>query len=428
MTHKFERLLVAEWRQYHKVDIEFHHKLTVITGANGVGKSGLLSMLTQHFGWQKDFLGTPSKVMVQGQPVFRTDMRCPWEESSHMYLVGSIVYAPSGAVPSQLVGSGQGVQYAVEIENQQRVFGTFIPSHRATPVFHYLQSVQLNSKDPNLAYREYQQTSIERVRGHHGESNVLRMKQALVSMVYFGTKTEFAEGSEPDLKNFRGFNDVLLKVLPPTLRFKNLSIRQTEVVLETGSGDFVLDAASGGILAIIDIAWQIYIYSLTDEVKIADSFVVVIDEPENHLHPSMQRALISDLINAFPKAQFIIATHSPFMVSSVKDSYVYVLKYEDIERKMEGDDLGGEIKVRSLVVSERLDVVNRAGSAGEILRDVLGVAVTVPLWVEDRLHGLLETYRKLEFNAENVLALKEEMTQLGFGELYPQALAELVGK
>src|ERR1700684_3254096 len=47
---------------------------------------------------------------------------------------------------------------------------------------------------------------------------------------------------------------------------------------------------------------------------------------ENHLHPSLQRSLFVKLVEAFPLTQFIIATHSPFIVSGLKDSNVYVLR------------------------------------------------------------------------------------------------------
>ena len=68
-------------------------------------------------------------------------------------------------------------------------------------------------------------------------------------------------------------------------------------------------------MTIIDLAWRLYMFS-----KMNPEFVVTIDEPEDHLHPIMQRTLMRRLLRTFPSAQFIIATHSPFMVASVKDS------------------------------------------------------------------------------------------------------------
>ncbi len=46
--------------------------------------------------------------------------------------------------------------------------------------------------------------------------------------------------------------------------------------------------------------------------------VVLIDEIDMHLHPKWQRTIISDLKNTFPKIQFIVTTHSPFIVQSLK--------------------------------------------------------------------------------------------------------------
>lgn len=144
------------------------------------------------------------------------------------------------------------------------------------------------------------------------------------------------------------------------------------MVLVTETGEFLIDASSGGIMTLVDIAWQIFLYSLR-----GGRFVVAFDEPENHLHPSMQRSIVPDLLRAFPQAQFIVATHSPFVVSSVKDSNVYVLAYR------EGEDV--ESQRRSNISSIKLDTANKAGSAAEILRDVLGVRVTIQEWVEENL-------------------------------------------
>lgn len=74
-------------------------------------------------------------------------------------------------------------------------------------------------------------------------------------------------------------------------------------------------------------------------VKYADSYdvqrscdlsnikgIVVIDEIELHLHPSMQADILPKLIDLFPKVQFIITTHSPLFLLGMdkvlgKDSY-----------------------------------------------------------------------------------------------------------
>jgi predicted ATP-binding protein involved in virulence len=152
------------------------------------------------------------------------------------------------------------------------------------------------------------------------------------------------------------------------------------------------------------------------------------DEPENHLHPSMQRSLLADLIEAFPNAQFIVATHSPFMVSSVRDSNVYVLKYVDESVDLSDEEYDHErskVKGRK-VLSQKLDTINRAGSANEILREVLGVSATVPEWVEDDLKKIVAEFRSLPISTETLNQMRTKLDKLGFGQMYPRAVSDLV--
>lgn len=62
--------------------------------------------------------------------------------------------------------------------------------------------------------------------------------------------------------------------------------------------------------------------------------VVFIDEIDAHLHVSLQRKIFSFLDKAFPRVQFIVTTHSPFVVSSVDDAVIY-----DLSRLEHVDDL-----------------------------------------------------------------------------------------
>lgn len=56
--------------------------------------------------------------------------------------------------------------------------------------------------------------------------------------------------------------------------------------------------------------------------------VILIDELDVHLHPRWQRQVGPSLRNCFPKLQFIITTHSPFIPQSADNYGLYVL-YED---------------------------------------------------------------------------------------------------
>lgn len=149
--------------------------------------------------------------------------------------------------------------------------------------------------------------------------------------------------------------------------------------------------------------------------------MVTIDEPENHLHPSMQRSILRRLSHAFPSAQFIVVTHSPFIVSSVKDSNVYVLKYTENRSIESSEFIGGQ------VTSLKLDLDGKAATANEILRDVLGVPVTLPEWAENELEVITNEFTGKPITAENLNAMRIALTDAGLSEYFPDALKKIAG-
>ncbi len=52
--------------------------------------------------------------------------------------------------------------------------------------------------------------------------------------------------------------------------------------------------------------------------------VVIIDEIEQHLHPKWQSKILPSLEKNFPQVQFIVATHSPLVVSSSEDDVLVI--------------------------------------------------------------------------------------------------------
>ena len=59
--------------------------------------------------------------------------------------------------------------------------------------------------------------------------------------------------------------------------------------------------------------------------------ILLIDELENHLHPTWQRRVIRALLDTFPRLQIFAATHSPFVVAGLKAGQVHILKRENGE-------------------------------------------------------------------------------------------------
>jgi hypothetical protein len=141
----------------------------------------------------------------------------------------------------------------------------------------------------------------------------------------------------------------------------------------------------------------------------------------------MQRSLLPNLLKAFPTVQFIVATHSPFMVSAVHDSLVYVLKYQDQEGQASSAEPEDPAAKRA-VISVKLDTVNKAGNASQILKEVLGVEATVPEWVEADLERITQNFRGREITPESLNELRGALSTLGYSHLYPSAVAKLLNR
>ncbi len=65
--------------------------------------------------------------------------------------------------------------------------------------------------------------------------------------------------------------------------------------------------------------------------------IVLIDEIELHLHPKWQRLVLPALKATFPNVQFIVTTHSPFIVQSLEKDEIINLQNDENSEGIEGD-------------------------------------------------------------------------------------------
>lgn len=85
--------------------------------------------------------------------------------------------------------------------------------------------------------------------------------------------------------------------------------------------------------------------------------VVLIDEIELHLHPQWQREVVEKLRRTFPHIQFILTSHSPFVMQSVHSGDELILL--DGQPLAELENKGVEEISRSLMGIDRPDVSER---------------------------------------------------------------------
>ena len=407
----FARLTLRDWQQFAEIDITFHPRATILTGSNGSGKTTILSFLAKHQGWQQFSLATPKNDLISKGLRYFSLFRNLGKDANADRSIGTLTYTDKSSA-TFLAPEAGAAQYQVEIRNQQHARFFYIPSHRQ--IFSYRRVAQINTirKERQTAFHEIQSNQMSRHAGNGVEPSSFIMKGTLLGWMIngYGVQSPTKTIMPPDplqIRNFEGFRDVLKLVLPQSLGFEDLEVRDYEIVFccNDGADDFLLETASGGISALIDIAWQIYMF----DTDAREPFAVVIDEVENHLHQSMQRTLLPNLLLAFPHAKFIVTTHSPLIVTSVEDANVYALRYDYSK------------KVRSFLLDFRSKVKN----AVDVLDEVLGVSTTIPTWAVAKLSHILEKHAASDPTSESLAALRAELGEAGLGRLFPDALGKI---
>lgn len=100
---------------------------------------------------------------------------------------------------------------------------------------------------------------------------------------------------------------------------------------------FKFTQLSDGFAAALDIVADL-IMKMQDDNSLTRDYqkegIVLIDEIETHLHLGLQKIIMPLLTRIFPNIQFIVTTHSPFVLNSMPDAVAY-----DLEHKGPIDDL-----------------------------------------------------------------------------------------
>ncbi len=166
-------------------------------------------------------------------------------------------------------------------------------------------------------------------------------------MVHLKTQQSYAR-NEGDLKNadriqkwFDRFVDALRILLDDdsvTLSFEYKGY--VFKIHQQGREPFGFDELSDGYSAVIYILSDL-ILRMDQNWLLGDSLseyntegIVLIDELETHLHIEMQKKILPFLTTFFPRIQFIVTTHSPYILNSISNAKAY-----DLEQCIELENL-----------------------------------------------------------------------------------------
>lgn len=131
--------------------------------------------------------------------------------------------------------------------------------------------------------------------------------------------------------------------------------------------------------------------------------VVLIDEVDMHLHPGWQQVVLQDLTAAFPKLQFIVTTHSPQVLSTVRRENIRII----------GPD------TNSNIIAAQPLAMTYGEPSGDVLHSVMMVDPQPPVQEKADLQRLTALVDQGEYESPQAIQLRQALLA-ALGEQHPQ--------
>ncbi len=149
--------------------------------------------------------------------------------------------------------------------------------------------------------------------------------------------------------------------------------------------DVLPDGLRSLISWIADLLGRVDLLKWQDDLPINEkNLILLLDEIEVHLHPAWQRKILPVVQKLFKNSQIFVSTHSPFVVNSVDDAWVYKLELEN-----------GKAKVGEPIRTEN------SNSITQVLREIFDVYGLFGKEVQDKIDELEKLRNKILSNGSN---------------------------
>nr|WP_308657435.1 AAA family ATPase [uncultured Agathobacter sp.] len=354
-----KKLKLHNFRCYEKLEIDFNRQLTVLVGKNASGKTTVLEAIAIALGtWFVGFnivnakginkrtdplrkayqIGATDDVQTQ----FPVEIEA-WgkiEESKDQILHWKReLYTPTGTMTTK--DAKQIVEYAAEYQKAISEGRTDI----------YLPMVAYYGTGRLWDYHRQKRTDVfkvsSRTNGYidclDGTANVKLMMdwfQIMTINKYQRQEENLESNPELDtvylamekcLTNLSGYSDVKIRYNMGTQELDVYYSEQDKQRMRIPLNQ-LSDGYKGMISLVADIAYRMATLNpqLGTDVLSKGDGVVLIDEVDLHLHPAWQQKVINNLMNIFPKVQFIVSTHAPAIISSVKTDKLRILSNKEV--------------------------------------------------------------------------------------------------
>lgn len=161
--------------------------------------------------------------------------------------------------------------------------------------------------------------------------------------------------------------------------------------------DMLPDGIKSLISWIADLLMRMDRIKWENDIPVFDrKFILFLDEIEVHLHPAWQRKVLPVVQKLFKNAQIFVSTHSPFVVNSISDAWVYKLEVEN-----------GNAKVAEILPAQS------GQDYDTVLEEVFGIEEDFDIETEKLFDEFYEfrnqILAKKEVNETNFLQLAKEL-------------------
>lgn len=166
-------------------------------------------------------------------------------------------------------------------------------------------------------------------------------------MVHLKTQQSYArnEGNNKDVERIQKWFDRFENALKVLFDDENIKLeynyKEYEFrIIEKGKEPFGFDQLSDGYSSLIHIISDLILrmdknWILKEELSEYNvEGIVLIDELETHLHIELQKKILPFLTKFFPRIQFVVTTHSPYILNSVSNAKAY-----DLEKQVELENM-----------------------------------------------------------------------------------------
>lgn len=358
------------------VEIEFlseNHTaldLVVIAGINGSGKTQLLEAIYSHF----------TKIPL-GQNSGEFEFEFTEEEQECVER-----YKGSDTFFKQLLG------YKSYIHQENSTI--HIKSLKTLPKVIYLP-IEVNFAVPSSAKDTYKY--------EYAFLNKIDSKFSGDVASYLATKVKLAQKQNEHL-TYGQAKETVAKEINEIFQILELNIfmvgftkdeRDLPLFKNGNNAEFDINALSSG-------EKQLFLRALALKMVEPQNAIILIDEPENSLHPKWQQRIVKVYQKLTKNCQLIIATHSPHILGSVKNEAIRIMS-----RSVQG------------VEFKRFQDYTQGQSVKMILENLMGIESDITPEVYSKFKALKKLLDLGEFNSEKFnheyLKLREEVGDLHEG-------------